>query len=614
MFGPKRSGTTNVAVAVGATKQMRLTRLGRELRLTDQILSNDLDTVSIVQDGPAPAWTDMEGDHVSFALAKMPFPDSRLHLAVWLGTNAHELGHVLFTPRTDSPLIQRVLEGERTFMRGIANLHNIVEDQRQERLVLARFSPWRGYLTAALGHHLTGESDYSWLLMAGRTWLPDEVRAAARARFAATQGEWMATQVSDLVGDYQRLTDPGETEADAAWEVLDRLFDLLGQKVPPVSHRCSEIGGHGEPDTSAPGQSAPPTADESDPTPGGEGDDSSDDAADSDADASDGDDAGASSSADRGQGAGNGASNSESDDGSPPSLKDQLSSAAERQIAADAEASDDLNSVLDALQHGRPGDRAQGDEPTGDFIPASDRARRLHYEVADALLDLKDDSEPGWVRRTDSGRLNVRRLINPTTDADEMFDRYEAGQMDASEMDVVLLLDVSSSMARHVRTLSEVTYAIRRAVDDLDGRMTVITWDNGPHRIVAAAGDRPDDRMFVPNASGGTDPTSALRETYSVLAGSDATNRLCVILTDGDWYSNAPDKIVDVLNADGIVTVLAHFGDLGTTAVERPDGTFDRIERPLDTHRCRYARQIDDLTELARMFRDVAAERIGSWL
>lgn len=612
MFGPKRSGTTNVAVTVGATKQLRLSRLGRELRLTDQILSNDLDTVSIVEDGPAPAWTDLEGDHVSFALNKMPFPDSRLHLAVWLGTNAHELGHVLFTPRTDSPLMQRILEGERTFMRGIANLHNIVEDQRQERLVLARFSPWTGYLTAALGHHLTGESDSSWLLMAGRTWLPDDVRAAARARFAATAGEWMATQVSELVGDYQRLTDPGETEADAAWNVLDRLFDLLGQKVPPVSHRCSEIGGHGEPDTGAPGPSAPPTADEADDDSSRSGSsdaDADDDGADPDDAASDGDADDESTPSQGGQGAGNGAAASDT-----PSLKDALADAAQRQIAADAQASDDLSSVLDALQHGRPGDRAQGDEPTGSLVTATDSARRLRYEVADALLDLKDDAEPGWVRRTDSGRLNVRRLIDPTTDADEMFDRYDAGQMDATEMDVVLLLDVSSSMARYVRTLGEVTWAIRRAVDDLDGRMTVITWDSGPHRIIAAAGDRPDDRMFIPNASGGTDPTTALRETYSVLAGSDSRNRMCVILTDGEWYTPAPEKIVDVLNADGITTVLAHLGGLGTTLVQLPDGTFDRVERDLDTHHCRYARQIVDLTDLARIFRDVAAERIGSWL
>lgn len=208
----KRTGTTNVVLReLPAEKQLRYSRLGRELRLTDQILSDDLDTVSIVMNGPAPAWTDMEGDHVSFAVQFMPYPDSKLHLAVWLGTNAHELGHVLFTPRKDSPLVQHILAAETSFMRGIASLHNIVEDQRQERLILGRFAPWRGYLTAALAHHLQGDTDSSWLLMAGRTWLPDDVRAAARAAFVKAQGEWMASEVSRLIGDYQHLTDPGDT-------------------------------------------------------------------------------------------------------------------------------------------------------------------------------------------------------------------------------------------------------------------------------------------------------------------------------------------------------------------------------------------------------------------
>src|SRR4051812_49867536 len=131
---------------------VRLTRLARELRMTDQILSDDLDTLTVVKNGPAPAFTSLEGDHITFALNQMPRPDSRAKVAVWLGTNAHELGHVLFSPRTGSPLMVRVRDD--ADFRALAMLHNIVEDQRQERLVLARFAPRRTYLVAALAHHL----------------------------------------------------------------------------------------------------------------------------------------------------------------------------------------------------------------------------------------------------------------------------------------------------------------------------------------------------------------------------------------------------------------------------------------------------------------------------
>lgn len=614
LFG-QRGGTTHVDVAVSAEKHLRLSRLGRELRLTDQILSNDLDTVSIVQDGPAPAWTTLDGDHVSFALSQMPFPDSKPNVAVWLGTNAHELGHVLFTPRSDTPLVRRILEGDQTFMRGVANLHNIVEDQRQERLILARFAPWRGYLTAALGHHFQGETDTSWLLMAGRTWLPGTVRANARRLFVKAQGEWMATQVSTLIGDYQRLVDPGETEADEAWAILDRLYDLLGQKVPPVQYRCSEIGGHGTPDTTGiPGgdSRAPKTADEADP---GDGD-----GTDPDGDTDGGDDSTpdsqsrSQSSSDAGDGTG---------DDSSEGMRRALTDAAEKQIGQDAEANDDLESIMDALTHASSGGDAQGNDPLGSFSPATDTARHVHKDVADALLDLKDDSEPGWTRRTDSGRLNVRRLVNPYMDADELFDRYDAGQMDASELDVVLLLDVSGSMGAHVTRLAEVTWALRHAVDDLDGTMNVITWDSGPHRVLASAGDRPDDRMFVPTVLGGTNPHSALVESYRLLAGSDARNRLVVILTDGEWSNVRPsEQVIDALNEAGVITTLAHLGNLGMTVVQNADGSYQidadgqyvRVPQVLDPHHCRYARQINELTELARLFRDVAVEQIGSWL
>src|SRR5206468_5789660 len=70
----QRSGSTNVELDlndVTPAELLRVQRLARELRLTDQILSTDLDTVSVVSAGPAPAWTTLEGDKVSFAMNQM---------------------------------------------------------------------------------------------------------------------------------------------------------------------------------------------------------------------------------------------------------------------------------------------------------------------------------------------------------------------------------------------------------------------------------------------------------------------------------------------------------------------------------------------------------------
>jgi hypothetical protein len=586
MAGQQRQGASHVEVPkakLRPAQMIRLHRLARELRLTDQILSTDLDSVSIIDNGPAPAWTSLDGDHVSFALEKMPMPVSRVDLAVWLGTNAHELGHVLFSPRRHSILMRRVIDASQGHMPAIARLHNIVEDQRQERLVLARFAPWRAYLTAALGHHLVADDDSAWLLLAGRTWLPDATRSEARARFAKVYGRPSADEVVTIIGEYQRLTDPGSTESDEAWDLLIRLHDLFDVNVPQPGYPCQPTDG-GEPETSEPGDDAPETADEADP---GEGD-------------GQGDGEGAGESA--GRGAGGKADDEDDPKAGQTRARRQLTEAAAEQIATDDEAAEDLDSILEALRSGRSGAGVDGQDPIGRFEPATDEARRLHHEVGDALLDLKDASEPGWLKRVDSGRLSVRRLVDPACDPDQLFDRYEPGQMDASELELVLLLDVSSSMYSQLHRLAEAAWAIRHAVDDLEGTATVITWDDGPHRVLAAPGVRPDDRMFVPGPGGGTDPATALAEAYRLLADSRARNRLAVILTDGDWYVPAHEvspahQVIRAMNEAGVVTVCALLG----------------IHAGTQLHHCRHGGRINDPMDLARLFQKVAAAQIGAW-
>jgi hypothetical protein len=465
--------------------------------------------------------------------------------------------------------------------------------------------------------------------MAGRTWLPDEVRAVAKARMVAVRGQTETDEVTRLVGEYQHLTDPGEVDADEAWEVLQALHRLFEDTPPRTGGNCTVMEG-GEPNTDGDQGTPYPTADE-DPNPG-EGDDA-DDHHDDDDDADDADDAdggdGGDDAGDDGDDAGDGDGDDEGESPTPtntgrgggagggPStppdptapidqgdVRRRLKHAASDAIERDEEAKGDLDSVLDAVEYGRPGDAADGEDPVGRNVEATDAARRLHREVADALLDLKDDTEPGWDKRVDSGRLNVRRYA-AGVDYDEVFDRYQPGMMDASEMEVVLLLDVSSSMHAQVHRLAEATWAIRHAVDDIEGRITVITYETGPHRILADPNVRPDGRMFVPNAYGGTQPQSAIREAYRLLTGAEAKNRLFIVLTDGDWFSTGSvpdrnDELIDALNAAGVTTV----------SVLLTSSSYGGANH----HHCQYGARIDDPADLARLFRSVALDRMhAAW-
>src|SRR5262245_7297177 len=231
----QRTGTNPVKVRpyTDPDELLRLRRMGRELRVMDQILSADIDSLAIVDDNsPAPAWTLPDGSVITIDAGKMPKLTDRRGIAVWLGTNAHELFHNLFTPRVDAKLMRRVRAAERSTDPGIHRSWNVLEDQRIERLGLARYAPWRGYLIAALSHHISVSHPEAWVLLAGRTWLSDEARSLARAAFVATNGESDTKRAAELIGAYQRLAEPGDADADEAWDIVAEFHDLFGQKIP----------------------------------------------------------------------------------------------------------------------------------------------------------------------------------------------------------------------------------------------------------------------------------------------------------------------------------------------------------------------------------------------
>ena len=379
MADSQSSGMTHVELSpddFSPADLLRIERLGRELRMVLELLSSfDLETVTIVNIGVAPAWTTMDGDHVYFSMKHMPLPTMPVDVAVWMGTMAHELGHVLFSPWSGAPLMRRAQEGERTFMLGISQLCNMVEDQRQERLLLARFAPWYGYLSAALGHHLVADTESAWLLMCGRTWLPQSVRDKARAQFLTRRSVAMADRVLSLVSDYQRLLDPGETESDEAWQILTELYDVFADAIPKMPRVCT-VCEEGEPDTSFPGSGLPPAGDEM-PEPGepgegaGEGQDGSGEAeSDEDGDTPS-------------TGAGNQPGSPQPFDQSE--ARKELMECAKLLVEDNPAAARDLADVLDALKHGRAGNAGADDEfPAGEHVVVTDNARRLHREVSDA--------------------------------------------------------------------------------------------------------------------------------------------------------------------------------------------------------------------------------------
>jgi hypothetical protein len=134
-------------------------------------------------------------------------------------------------------------------------------------------------------------------------------------------------------------------------------------------------------------------------------------------------------------------------------------------------------------------------------------------------------------------------------------------------------------------------------MDDLEGEITVLTFNNGPATVIAGTHDRPDERMFVPMAFGGTDPRDALRVAYQKLADSQSRNRICLILTDGQWSYMSGETNISAMNQAGIVTAVALLGDYAGE----------------DLHGCSIGAKIDNPTELATLFRRIALEQMRSY-
>ena len=653
-----RTGSNPVDVEGDPQFVLRLRRMARELRLTDQILSFDLDCVRVVDSGPAPAWTSPDGSTITVNVGKMPGIRGRRGIAVWLGTNAHELFHNLFTPRSDALLMRRIMAAEKSTSSGIHHAWNILEDQRIERLGINRYAAWRGYLVAALAHHIPVTGPNAWLLVAGRTWLGDEARAIARAAFVATNDEGTADYAARLIGAYQRLGDPGDLDANEAYDIVTEFFHAFQMQMPPKGGCGGGTISEGEPEVTDDEDVSIPTADEADENDDDEGDgdegesddeygdesdegegdgdsmgepcddgDESDEGDDGDGDdgesgddGDDGDEGDGDESGDEpgegGDAEGDGSDESDegdedggdfdgrSDEGAEGDPGDGVSGPGERSMTEalddaidealhEDDTKDDLDRVVDQLDHGAPG---KGDLPksVGRWEDVDSATRLLARDVSQILADIKDENEASWVRRTDSGRFSVDRWLTEDWSPDDVFDRFDAGQMDASSLDAVLVLDVSSSMHRQAQRLAQATWAIRTAIDRVEGTCTVIGFGDQA-TMIFDQGQRPDGRIFVPNLESSTVPAGACREAHRVVAGSDAANRIVIVLTDGDWWeAGKAGEALRACQSEGATVAIIGLGSMAARFVKPGFCGAD------------VTAVINDSAELVPIFRDIA--------
>ena len=609
-------------------------------------------------DMPAPAFTDGETIWLNKAmLPKLEHGLSNKSLVAWLGFNHHEVGHTLYSPRPNSTLIKGIKELESSGLyQGLRRVENIVEDQREERLVIARFRPWRTYLTAAamemvvngLGPQPAAPIGAIWPWIVGRTWLPSEIRAKSKAGWPGD-----GSQLAQLVGAYQRLADPGEDDSDEAIQLLVDIRQCLidgGEQLENLPTGCAigkiteDLLGDSEPQTLTADDDVIPSAgsDEDD-----EQLDEAEDASEAGEDDADGDaDDGGDTDTGDGDGDEPGEAGDDPDMGGPPTadeadtmpdgnsgaggpaiddfveaLEDQIND----QINNDPEVKKQVEETRASLED-MTADNQSGLEPDdsgygamGAMDLATAEAQFLGRNVGMALRRLTDLALPSWVRRVGSGKLNVGRFMNRTVEDgfDTMFDKFEQGHQEEVSLDVTILVDTSSSMndhAGHGKTLAdqaaEAVFAIAKGTDEAEGDCTIIEFNDASH-LISQTGTIPSlTHQHHLRGRGGTDPTQAIMDTYVRLRSVEAYHQVVIVVTDGEWHRGG-DVMADLAETD-VVTMAVQL-DPRHGSITDPEATANRrITKTRQAERmgCEYNITVADCRDMVPLFEEVVVSEM----
>lgn len=171
-------------------------------------------------------------------------------------------------------------------------------------------------------------------------------------------------------------------------------------------------------------------------------------------------------------------------------------------------------------------------------------------QVADVLRQIWAQMEPGWQYGVSEGsRLDMNRaaLAREPEDYDYIYDDWQDGQQDNAGMEVVILVDESSSMGskvgggylgtgeRYSEVVSKNLWELRNALQEIEAVVTVLTFNAMCHTLYNRGDTVETAQYIVLQAVGGTNPDEAIKEARRILNNSEMPNRLLIVQTDGEW-------------------------------------------------------------------------------
>jgi hypothetical protein len=581
-------------------------------------------------------------------------PGMRDALASMKGLNYHELSHILWSPRNETPFMQRIIPNQYGSDRSTFQAWNLIEDQRIDTLFTTRYRSSVPYYRHTISKFLietAARQEVVYLYIAGRQFIPSEIRKHYRRLFANEFGAAVAQEARNLIMAYRKINHP--TDDDQAVKLVE-AFKALMQRLgilnevnefqPDQGHKADSEEGT-QPDEQQPAPPSTPTDDiedseddeeeegndgsgtndgddddeEEEEEEGDGGADEGDDDSDEDADEGDGEGSGTESDdsdedSNDGEGEGEGgegegetddtdegaedgttAGNSSGAGETESTLSDRAVEKMIQKVFDDSweDIGSDIESVIDSLDASTGGQiqlvGSSGVCPTSEV---DDAAIGIVRNITTELQRMNNDMESAWDAGSPVGRFNLTSYINRSDVADfDIWDQWVEGIEDETGADAIILLDQSTSMetGKLIGPASRAVWTMREAFKNLDISSAVWGFSNeGEVNELDGEGVEHNSYTYpIYPTIAGTHATKALQSATVALATSDKPNQILIIITDGVWHDQHAAREAIKEMNDNGVITSLFY-------LEDLSSPVVNVSGEVNSHGCRYAASIDD--------------------
>lgn len=575
----KLKGRNDQISAEDQIKTIRLGNLARVYQGADRILTGDPIVVNIVENGPAPAWSD--GASITLNAESISTMDLETLTQV-NGLNYHELCHHLYTPRRGTPLVQWVMDNN------YFQAFNVLEDQRIETLLTARYPSITPFLEATVLRYLAEtpmEAIGNYLVVRGRRYLPVEVRQGFRDIFYKPE---LIPDIIRIVDEYRLLAFPRDYNRaqDLVKEFHEKVMSHIDVNLSGGPSQC----GHRAPVQK--GRPEPGKMQERDAKRAERMGQSESDYIDlRDLDGSEKQELEEAAQHKQSMdGPGNtekpvesnqsndkeeiglsqdemlkqressvystpsiGKGHQESDGGLPDDLLSTLENALNDVYERKDVITDVKRKQKIAIGKTDKFDDA-GDRGKFDLSPVPGSALITYKKFAKELQKLRDEAEPFWQKEVPAGRININRIMR-NCELDVAFDRWTE-QDDSVDIEAVICIDRSGSMSsgRNDQLASISCWTIKRALEHIGAPVTVYAFDDQTEIAYERKEKAERSRFKFIYGNGGTDPYESLLQAEKLLLTSPKTNKMLFVITDGMFYGEKNDDVIVRLGKRGVLT------------------------------------------------------------